>query len=119
MSTIDAWAQITTPTMAAQEWLALETDRFTVVSALNARDTARWASDFARFVNGLQRLIPVNERRMPPLTAVLFRREGSFAPYRLRFESGVAVSTAGTASPARLTPAACTTTSSRSRVSRL
>jgi len=75
---------------AAQEWLSIETDRFTVVSQLNERDTARWAREFDRFIDALGGLMPINEALLPPLTAVLFKRDGGFAPYRIRTESGVA-----------------------------
>ncbi len=84
-----------TAPIRAQEWLAAETDRFTVVSQLSERDTLRWVRDFDRFINALNGLMPVNESLLPPLTAVLFRRDGAFAPYRLRTESGVATGNTG------------------------
>lgn len=74
---------------SAQDWLTIETDRFTVVSQLNERDTRAWARDFDRFITALHGLMPINEALLPPLTAVLFRRAGAFAPYRMRTESGV------------------------------
>jgi hypothetical protein len=42
-----------------------------------------------RFVQALSGLMPQNEALLPPLTAVLFRRDGAFTPYRIRTESGV------------------------------
>jgi hypothetical protein len=78
-----------TPRAWSQEWLELATDRFTVVSQLNERDTRRWAREFNQFVQALSGLMPQNEALLPPLTAVLFRRDGAFTPYRIRTESGV------------------------------
>ncbi len=74
---------------SAQDWLTIETERFTVVSQLNERDTRAWARDFDRFISALHGLMPINEALLPPLTAVLFRRVGAFSPYRMRTESGV------------------------------
>jgi len=76
------------PPLAAQDWLELHTDRFTVVSQLTERDTRQWATEFDRFVDALHTLLPLNEKLLPPLTAVLFRRSGGFSPYRIRTESG-------------------------------
>lgn len=86
---------LTVSPLGAQDWLSMETNRFTVVSQLNDRDTRRWAREFNRFVNAMQGLMAVNENLLPPLTVVLFRRDGAFSPYRIRTESGVA--TANTA----------------------
>lgn len=79
----------------AQDWLVLETDRFTLVSELNERDTLEWGEEFGVFVDSLRRLLPLNQNLLPPLTAVLFRRSGGFAPYRLRTESGLVGGTSG------------------------
>jgi len=73
----------------AQEWLVLEAEGFTVVSDLGERDTREWASEFESFLAALHRLLPLNRRLLPPLTAVVFKRSGGFAPYRLRTESGL------------------------------
>jgi hypothetical protein len=82
-------------TAAADDWLELQTARFSVVSELSERDTRRWAEEFGRFVESLRQLLPLNENLLPPLTAVLFRRAGGFAPYRLQTESGLVGDTAG------------------------
>lgn len=88
-------ACLATMPAAAQDWLELDTERFTVVSQLNERDTRRWAREFNQFVQALSQLMPQNEALLPPLTAVLFKRDGGFSPYRIRTESGVVGGNAG------------------------
>jgi hypothetical protein len=73
----------------AQDWLRLEGEGFTVVSDLSERDVREWAQEFESFLVSLHRLLPLNRRLLPPLTAVVFKRTGGFAPYRLRTESGL------------------------------
>ena len=73
----------------AQDWLVLEAEGFTVVSDLGERDVREWAGEFENFLAALHRLLPLNRRLLPPLTAVVFKRSGGFAPYRLRTESGL------------------------------
>ncbi len=72
-----------------QDWLMLESGGFTVVSDLGEGDVREWAEEFENFLTALHRLLPLNRRLLPPLTAVVFKRSGGFAPYRLRTESGL------------------------------
>lgn len=67
----------------------LQAEGFTVVSDLEERDVREWAEEFENFLVALHRLLPLNRRLLPPLTAVVFKRSGGFAPYRLRTESGL------------------------------
>ena len=73
----------------------LEAEGFTVVSDMSERDVREWASEFDTFLGALHRLLPLNRRLLPPLTAVVFKRTGGFAPYRLRTESGLVVGNSG------------------------
>jgi len=73
----------------AQDWLEVSTDRYTVVSQLNERTTLRWAREFDQFLQALRGLMPTNESLLPPLTVVLFERDGGFSPYRIRTDTGV------------------------------
>ena len=73
----------------AQDWLLLEAEGFTVVSDLGENDVREWAEEFENFLAALHRLLPLNRRLLPPLTAVVFKRSGGFSPYRLRTESGL------------------------------
>jgi hypothetical protein len=77
------------PAGAEDDWLELTTDRFTVISELGERDTRRWAEELDQFIDALHGLLPLNQRLLPPLTAVLFKRSGGFSRYRLRTESGL------------------------------
>jgi hypothetical protein len=83
-----AMVAVATPARA-QDWLMLESEGFTVVSDLGEGDVREWAEEFENFLTALHRLLPLNRRLLPPLTAVVFKRSGGFAPYRLRTESGL------------------------------
>jgi tetratricopeptide (TPR) repeat protein len=73
---------------AEPEWLKLQAPSFGVISQLDEDDTRDWAVEFEQFIDALHQLYRVENVALPPLTIVLFKRSGDFAPYRIQTESG-------------------------------
>jgi len=80
---------------AEPSWHELRTGGFTVLTQLSERDTRSWADEFSQFIRALKDVVPVDERRVPPLTVVLFRGPARFDPYRPAGPDGRPVDAAG------------------------
>lgn len=78
-----------------QRWLKVASPEFTVITTMSEKEATAWAGHFAQFVAALHDFIPVDLKRLPPLTLVVFARERDFAPFRPRRANGSAVELAG------------------------
>lgn len=84
------------PTIAAERpWRKLESPNYTVLSQLDDRDTVAWAREYDQFLAATTNLLKINPRSLPPLTAVLFRRDKDYEPYRLTRPDGKAARISG------------------------
>lgn len=64
-----------------ERWLKVTAPEFSLVTTLREKDAQTWAGEFAQFVAALQEFIPINPRRLPRLTIVVFARERDFARF--------------------------------------
>lgn len=67
---------------AAQTWRKVEAEHFTIISAASERDTLAWAREFSHFIAALQRFIPMDMRRLTPLTVVICAGDRDFNRYK-------------------------------------
>lgn len=63
-------------------WLKLSTPEFVVVTPLREKEAVAWAGEFAQYVAALRSYFKAEQRRLPPLTFVVFARERDFEAYR-------------------------------------
>ncbi len=63
-------------------WLRVTAPEFTLITSLPEKDALAWTDEFSQFVGALQGFIPVDPRRLPRLTVVVFARERDYIGYR-------------------------------------
>lgn len=66
----------------ADAWLRVTSPDFTVITSLREKDAVAWSREFAQYVAALRSYFKNGERRLPPLTIVIFARERDFEQYR-------------------------------------
>ncbi|MCX6953978.1 MAG: hypothetical protein NTV51_17660 [Verrucomicrobia bacterium] len=67
---------------AATGWLKLTHPEFVVVTSLRQKEAVAWAGEFAQYVAALRSYFKAEDRRLAPLTLVVFARERDFKEYR-------------------------------------
>ncbi|MCX6953977.1 MAG: DUF1570 domain-containing protein [Verrucomicrobia bacterium] len=63
-------------------WLKLSTPEFVVLTPLRKDEAVAWAAEFAQYVAALRNYFKAEDRKLPPLTFVVFAREVDFDGYR-------------------------------------
>ncbi len=79
----------------AQNWIKVEAENFTIISSARERDTLAWAREFSQFIAAMQHLVPMDMRRLTPLTVVIFGRDRDFNRYRPQGANGRPLEMAG------------------------
>ena len=82
-------------TAAESKWIKISAPEFTVVTTLKAADAQDWAEEFSQFISALGRVVPVDKRRLQPITMVIFARNADFESYRPALSDGTPSDVAG------------------------
>jgi tetratricopeptide (TPR) repeat protein len=70
------------------QWKKITGSRFTLLTPADQDEALKWAQVFSQYMAGLQGILPVDQRRLAPLTMVLFGRDPDFDDYRPLAENG-------------------------------
>jgi tetratricopeptide (TPR) repeat protein len=73
---------------AALLWQSLTSSHFKIISQLSEKDTLAWADEFNLFIEALHNVFPIDERRLTPLTIVLFADDREFKQYKIKQPDG-------------------------------
>jgi len=85
-----------TPASAKESrWLSVSASEFKLFTNLPEKEAKTYAEEFSQYLAALQRFIPVNHRRLPPLSIVIFATQRDFDRYRLRDASGKLLEVSG------------------------
>lgn len=63
-------------------WLKLTTSEFTLITSLKEKEARAWAGDFSQFIATMRSFFADGDRKLPPLTVVIFARERDYLDYR-------------------------------------
>lgn len=91
------WSSLQPDTRAASAtaWRKVSTPEFTVITPLSEKQAKAWANDFSQFISAMGIYFPKKNRKLPPLTFVVFDRERDFRPYRPVDKNGKAKDVSG------------------------
>jgi tetratricopeptide (TPR) repeat protein len=67
---------------AGEKWLTVQTPHFTILTSASAEVLKQWAMELEQFEAALQRILPVPEERLVPVTVVLFPNDAELRPFK-------------------------------------